>query len=92
MPTTRARCWLAIVLCLVARLAAAQVTSDRLQRAADEPQNWLTYSGGYVSQRYSLLRPDRSGNAKNLELKWCCRTRRSVPGRPRRSSPTASCT
>ena len=34
----------------------AQVTSERLLRAADEPQNWLTYSGGYASQRHSLLR------------------------------------
>ena len=33
----------------------AQVTPDRLLRAADEPQNWLTYSGGYASQRHSPL-------------------------------------
>ena len=33
----------------------AQVTPDRLLRAAEEPQNWLTYSGGYFSQRYSAL-------------------------------------
>jgi hypothetical protein len=25
----------------------AQITYDRLLRAAEEPQNWLTYSGGY---------------------------------------------
>ena len=48
----------------------AQVTSDRLVRAADEPQNWLTYSGGYASQRYSLLKQIEPGNVKNLELKW----------------------
>ena len=48
----------------------AQVTADRLLRAADEPQNWLTYSGGYSSQRYSLLRQIDTANAKNLELKW----------------------
>ena len=34
----------------------AQVTSDRILRAADEPQNWLTYSGTYMSQRFSALR------------------------------------
>ena len=50
--------------------AHAQVTSDRLVRAADEPQNWLTYSGGYASQRYSLLKQIEPGNVKNLELKW----------------------
>jgi alcohol dehydrogenase (cytochrome c) len=50
--------------------ASAQVSSDRLRRAADEPQNWLTYSGGYASQRYSPLRQIDGGNVKNLELKW----------------------
>ena len=34
----------------------AQVSSDRILHAADEPQNWLTYSGTYTSQRYSLLK------------------------------------
>ena len=33
----------------------AQVTSDRLLRAASEPHNWLTYGGTYTSQRYSTL-------------------------------------
>jgi len=48
----------------------AQVTSNRILRAADEPQNWLTYSGGYSSQRYSLLKQIDASNVKNLELKW----------------------
>jgi alcohol dehydrogenase (cytochrome c) len=48
----------------------AQVTAERLVRAADEPQNWLTYSGGYFSQRYSLLTQITPANVKNLELKW----------------------
>ena len=48
----------------------AQVSSDRLLRALDEPQNWLTYSGGYMSQRYSALRQLDASNVKNLELKW----------------------
>ena len=33
----------------------AQVTYDRLLHADNEPQNWLTYSGGYASHRYSPL-------------------------------------
>jgi alcohol dehydrogenase (cytochrome c) len=70
MPTLRTRACLAIVLCLAARVAAAQVTTDRLQRAADEPQNWLSYSGGYDSKRYSTLRQIDPGNVRNLELKW----------------------
>jgi alcohol dehydrogenase (cytochrome c) len=48
----------------------AQVTYDRVQRAADEPQNWITYSGGYAGQRHSLLTQITPGNVKNLELKW----------------------
>jgi alcohol dehydrogenase (cytochrome c) len=48
----------------------AQVTSDRLLRAAQEPQNWITYSGGYASQRHSLLTEITPGNVGNLELKW----------------------
>jgi alcohol dehydrogenase (cytochrome c) len=48
----------------------AQVTADRVTRAAQEPHNWLTYSGGYSSQRYSLLREITPANVRNLELKW----------------------
>lgn len=48
----------------------AQVSVDRLVRAADEPQNWLMYSGTYSSQRYSLLRQVDPANVKNLEMKW----------------------
>jgi alcohol dehydrogenase (cytochrome c) len=65
----RAIPWLLILVAL-ASATDAQVTSDRLARANDEPQNWLTYSGGYASQRYSLLRQIDPGNVKNLELKW----------------------
>jgi alcohol dehydrogenase (cytochrome c) len=48
----------------------AQVTYDRLLRAAAEPQNWLTYSGSYLSQRHSTLREVTPANVANLELKW----------------------
>src|SRR5688500_4649023 len=48
----------------------AQVTSDRLLRADAEPQNWLTYSGGYASQRHSALTQIDRGNVANLELAW----------------------
>ena len=48
----------------------AQVTSDRLLRAADEPQNWITYSGDYAGKRYSLLTQITPANVRNLELKW----------------------
>jgi len=61
---------LALALLVVAAPASAQVSADRLRRASDEPQNWLTYSGTYASQRHSLLRQIDGGNVKNLELKW----------------------
>jgi alcohol dehydrogenase (cytochrome c) len=48
----------------------AQVSSERLLRAPDEPQNWLTYSGNYFGQRYSPLQQVDPANVKNLELKW----------------------
>jgi alcohol dehydrogenase (cytochrome c) len=49
---------------------SAQVTFDRLLHADKEPQNWLTYSGSYASNRHSSLSQINTGNAKNLELKW----------------------
>src|SRR5689334_16006378 len=50
--------------------AQAQVTSQRLQAATSEPQNWLTYSGSYKSQRYSTLDQITPANVKNLKLQW----------------------
>ena len=60
----------AVLLVAASYRLEAQVTSDRILRAADEPHNWLTYSGGYSSQRYSLLKQIDTSNVKNLELKW----------------------
>jgi alcohol dehydrogenase (cytochrome c) len=51
----------------------AQVTYDRLLHADHEPQNWLTYSGGYASQRYSTLTQVNRDNVKNLQMKWVYR-------------------
>ena len=63
---------LVIVLALLVSLTlhAQQITSDRIVRAIEEPQNWLTYSGGYFSQRYSSLKQIDATNVKNLEVKW----------------------
>jgi alcohol dehydrogenase (cytochrome c) len=58
------------VICLIPFSLRAQVTTERLLHASDEPQNWLTYSGSYASQRYSPLSQVGPGNVKNLELKW----------------------
>ena len=67
---TTPKALLLLVLALVSIQLDAQVTPDRLLRAASEPQNWLTYNGGYSSHRHSPLRQITSANAKNLEQKW----------------------
>ncbi|HWC63581.1 MAG TPA: PQQ-dependent dehydrogenase, methanol/ethanol family [Rhizomicrobium sp.] len=56
----------------------AQVTSQRIQNAASEPGNWLTYGGTYSNQRYSSLTGITQGNVKNLEQKWIVQNQ--VPG------------
>jgi len=56
------------VCCAVA--ASAQVTSNRIERAASEPQNWLTNHGGYDSKHYSALNQITPANVRNLEQKW----------------------
>jgi len=61
---------LAVLLLSSMSILYAQVSVDRLLRASEEPQNWLTYSGTYASQRYSLLRQVTPANVKNLEQKW----------------------
>jgi alcohol dehydrogenase (cytochrome c) len=58
------------LLALAPLAAEAQLTAERLLDAKAEPQNWLTYSGGYASQRYSPLGQIRRNNVKSLELKW----------------------
>src|ERR1700682_5805764 len=62
--------WFLFLLLLIPCSLCAQVTSERLLHANDEPQNWLTYSGSYASQRYSALQQIGAANVKNLELKW----------------------
>jgi alcohol dehydrogenase (cytochrome c) len=62
-------------LALIAALLPAQVTYDRILHADREPQNWLTYGGGYASMRYSMLTQLNHDNVKNLTLKWVWRPR-----------------
>ena len=52
-----------------------QVTHERLLNADKEPQNWLTYSGGFASQRYSLLSQITPDNVKDLTLQWAFQQR-----------------
>ena len=64
----------------------AQVTYDRILNAQREPGNWLTYSGGYRSWRYSPLDQINRDNVGHLHVAWihqgatslaACRRRRS---------------
>ncbi len=54
--------------------ASAQVSFERLRNTADEPQNWLTYSGSYFSQRYSELDRIAPDNVDDLERQWVYQT------------------
>jgi alcohol dehydrogenase (cytochrome c) len=66
------------VFALVLMPAQAQVTSQRLVRAASEPRNWMVYGGGYANQRYSGLRQINRNNAKKLQQVWVVQDQ--VPG------------
>ena len=55
----------ASLICLLSFRVHGQVTSQRLTAASSEPQNWLTYSGGYQSHRFSLLDQITPANVKN---------------------------
>ena len=74
------RIFYALTLIMVGALTLAvdaqvQVTYERLLRAAQEPQNWLTYNGSYMSNRYSTLAQINPANVKNLEQKWVLQNR-----------------
>ena len=58
--------------------ALAQVTSQRLERAASEARNWMTYGGGYDNQRYSGLGQITRDNVKKLNQVWVVQNQ--VPG------------
>ena len=57
------------LVCAVAAFAA-EVTTQRLNNSAKEPQNWLTYSGDYKAWRYSTLDQINKSNVKKLRPVW----------------------
>jgi alcohol dehydrogenase (cytochrome c) len=63
------------MVCVLTFRVDAQVTYERLLKAAEEPQNWLTYNGSYMSNRYSTLKQIDASNVKNLEQKWVLQNR-----------------
>ena len=54
--------------------AAQDVSFERLRAAAEAPADWLTYSGGYFSQRYSELDQVTAANVRDLQLQWVYQT------------------
>lgn len=54
----------------LAATSQAQVPFERIINAAEEPHNWLTYNGGYSSQRYSELDQITVDNVADLQLQW----------------------
>ena len=66
------------IFALVLTPVQAQVTSQRLERAANEPRNWMVYGGSYANQRYSGLHQINRSNAKKLEQIWVVQNQ--VPG------------
>lgn len=63
-------------ICLLSALAAqaAEVTPHRLDNAAAEPHNWLTYYGTYNAWRYSALDQIGRGNVAKLAPVWAFET------------------
>ena len=53
---------------------AGEVTSERLVRALEEPQNWLTYRGDYSGQNYRPLKQIHKGNVADLRVDWVFQT------------------
>jgi len=50
---------------------------ERLRNAQAEPQNWLTYWGGYDGLHYSPLKQITAGNLGQLQARWA----KQMPGR-----------
>lgn len=49
---------------------ARNVNYERILRARNEPQNWLTYYGAYDGQRYSPLEQINTENVRRLTPAW----------------------
>jgi len=66
---------IAVLLGAATLQAQSQVTFDRILHADREPQNWLSYSGTPMNQRYSGLTQITPANVKNLQLQWIWQAR-----------------
>src|SRR5947209_14229066 len=64
---------------MVAMSPALAIDPARIQAAEQNPNDWLTYHGGYKSYHYSALDQINTGNIKNLQVAWT-----HLPGRSTR--------
>src|SRR6266700_414680 len=64
-----------VIGCVCLPVTWGQVSFDRILRANQEPQNWLTYSGTTFSQRNSGIAQINPSNVKNQELQWIYQAR-----------------
>jgi alcohol dehydrogenase (cytochrome c) len=74
----RVRSFALLALASCPAVAVGQVTFDRLTHASQEPQNWLTYSGGYFAHRFSPLDQINVKNGRSLAASWVYQT--GAPG------------
>ncbi|WP_376708320.1 pyrroloquinoline quinone-dependent dehydrogenase [Bradyrhizobium cenepequi] len=70
---------LALAVMAVAPPASA-IDASRLQDAEQNPNDWLSYHGGYKSYHYSALDQINADNVKNLEVAWIHMPGRSTRG------------
>ena len=59
---------------LCAARAQMEVSFRRVTNAAQEPHNWITYSGDYTGRRYSTLEQINRSNAEHLAVQWIFQT------------------
>ncbi|WP_414661043.1 pyrroloquinoline quinone-dependent dehydrogenase [Horticoccus sp. 23ND18S-11] len=58
--------------------AQVEVSYERLVHAADEPGNWLTYSGNYAGHRHSPLAQITPANVGGLKAAWIYQAREAA--------------
>jgi alcohol dehydrogenase (cytochrome c) len=75
-PRSSQRFWSAFLIIFVCLPVSswAQVSFKRLVNSVTEPQNWMTYSGGYSGGRFSPLDQISAANAPSLAAKWVYQT------------------
>ena len=49
---------------------AAETTAERLLKASQEPNNWLTHHGSYDASRHSTLDQINKSNVGDLKVAW----------------------